>query len=103
MKPAGRENGDQIVQMPQMLLAERFQLRLRREMVEMPVHRLVVAKGGANAKVPVAVGGTALSGGSVVGGIPGQIWLLFLGMEKRRCGRAGDLRMLRIRWRVRPG
>jgi uncharacterized protein (TIGR03435 family) len=38
--------GDQIMLMLQALLAERIQLKLRREPVEMPVHRLVVAVGG---------------------------------------------------------
>jgi uncharacterized protein (TIGR03435 family) len=60
--------GDQIMLMLQALLAERFQLKLRREPVEMSVHRLVVAKGGA--KLPAAVGGNCFEPSGALSGPP---------------------------------
>ena len=41
---------DQVPQMLQSLLAERFKMTLRREQKELPVYELVVAKGGAKLK-----------------------------------------------------
>lgn len=46
-KAAGNPSQDQISQMLQALLAERFQLMVHRETRELPIYRLMVAKGGS--------------------------------------------------------
>jgi len=51
-KPEAPANGDQLKLMLQSLLADRFQLAVRRETRQMPVYGLVVAKNGPKLKEP---------------------------------------------------
>jgi bla regulator protein BlaR1 len=48
----GTLSKEQVAEMLQTLLADRFQLRIHREMKEMPVYALVVARGGPKVKPP---------------------------------------------------
>ena len=58
---------EQRAEMMQALLAERFQLKLRRGNRELPVYALVVAKGGHKLKeVPAGSGGIATPGFEVI-------------------------------------
>jgi uncharacterized protein (TIGR03435 family) len=64
--------GDDLLEMVQGLLTERFQMVTHREMKEMPVYELVVGKAGSKLKaVEYGRGSTSLSPGKLVGqGIP---------------------------------
>jgi uncharacterized protein (TIGR03435 family) len=52
----GKPTEDQISQMLQTLLADRFQLKLRTETKEMPVYALLIAKNGPKLEPPVGKG-----------------------------------------------
>ena len=62
-KAAGPTVESKVLEMLQTLLAERFKLKLHREMREMPVLGLVVAKGGPKMKESAGEGATEIGGG----------------------------------------
>jgi uncharacterized protein (TIGR03435 family) len=53
---AGKPTEDQISQMLQTLLADRFRLELRKETKEVPVYALLIAKNGPKLEAPVGKG-----------------------------------------------
>lgn len=60
-------SGDQLLVMLQNLLADRFRLTLHREMRQMSVYALVVAKSGAKLHAGSGMGGTTASPGKIRG------------------------------------
>jgi len=62
-KPEKQAKGDEILQMVQTLLAERFQLRLHREMQNAPIYALLIGKNGSKLEAAKneSIGGMTIS------------------------------------------